>query len=99
MPSRPIFSLFEVLITYSNQILAFNAIIIYSGLFYESQDQTILAEMAFLEAKKLITSTETPKRSQDEVIVNTAKETKVPEPEPEDDKKGKITVSLLGECY
>lgn len=55
--------------------------------------------MAFLEAKKLIMSTETPKRSQDEVIVNTAKETKVPEPEPEDDKKGKITVSLLGECY
>ncbi|XP_032896225.1 cilia- and flagella-associated protein 70 isoform X2 [Amblyraja radiata] len=63
------------------------------GLFYESQEQTILAEMAFLEAKKLIMATETPKRSQDEVIVNTAKETKVPEPEPEDDKKDSQAVT------
>ncbi|XP_078274401.1 cilia- and flagella-associated protein 70 isoform X2 [Rhinoraja longicauda] len=66
-----------------NNILAWTM----HGLFYESQEQTILAEMAFSEARKLVMATEAPKRSPEDVIVNASKVTKVPEPEPEDDKK------------
>ncbi|XP_072125634.1 cilia- and flagella-associated protein 70 isoform X1 [Mobula birostris] len=66
-----------------NNILAWTM----HGLFYESQDQTILAEMAFSEAKKLQAATETLKKSLDEVVVDKAKITKVPETEPKEDKK------------
>ncbi|XP_051877690.1 cilia- and flagella-associated protein 70 isoform X2 [Pristis pectinata] len=65
-----------------NNILAWTM----HGLFYESQDQTILAEMAFSEAKKLQMATETLKKSLDEVIIDKAKVTKVTETEPEEDK-------------
>ncbi|XP_041062560.1 cilia- and flagella-associated protein 70 isoform X2 [Carcharodon carcharias] len=57
------------------------------GLFYESQDRTILSEMAFAEARKLQTAAETLKKSLDEVIIDRAKVTEVPEAEPENDKK------------
>ncbi|XP_067912400.1 cilia- and flagella-associated protein 70 isoform X2 [Heterodontus francisci] len=66
-----------------NNVLAWTI----QGLFYESQDRTILSEMAFAEAKKLQTAAETLKRSLDEVIVDKAKVTEVPEGEPENDKK------------
>ncbi|XP_069761499.1 cilia- and flagella-associated protein 70 isoform X2 [Narcine bancroftii] len=64
------------------------------GLFYESQDQTILAEMAFLEAKKLQTATETLKKSLDEVVVDKAKATKVPETEPREKKEARKSIDV-----
>ncbi|XP_038676620.1 cilia- and flagella-associated protein 70 isoform X2 [Scyliorhinus canicula] len=57
------------------------------GLFYESQERTILSEMAFAEARKLQTAAETLKKSLDEVIVDKVKVAEVPEAEPESDKK------------
>ncbi|XP_059835276.1 cilia- and flagella-associated protein 70 isoform X2 [Hypanus sabinus] len=76
-----------------NSILAWTM----HGLFYESQDQTILAEMAFSEAKKLQLATETLKKSLDEVTVDKAKITKVPETEPKEDKKDPQIASVQSE--
>ncbi|XP_043568013.1 cilia- and flagella-associated protein 70 isoform X1 [Chiloscyllium plagiosum] len=66
-----------------NSVLAWTI----QGLFYESQDHPILSEMAFAEAKKLQTATETVKKSLDEVIIDKTRETEVPEPESENDIK------------
>ncbi|XP_020371487.2 cilia- and flagella-associated protein 70 [Rhincodon typus] len=66
-----------------NSVLAWTI----QGLFYESQDRTILSEMAFAEAKKLQTAADTVKKSLDDVIIDKSKETEVPEPEPDGDKK------------
>ncbi|XP_067859836.1 cilia- and flagella-associated protein 70 [Heptranchias perlo] len=49
------------------------------GLYYESQDRTILSEMAFAEAKKLQLASETLKRSLEEVIADRTTGTEIPD--------------------